>query len=152
MIQLLNNSQKTYKFTMTNNPITKVQQSPRPTGIDIETLDPENDKAKIEKILKNENYSTAEEVVLKPGINKYENEEHAEYLYKTLGAPEEGGVTIIGSGKTRSVTNNNFVLEVDGEGKETKDHFFKKYRQPVGMVTHTEIDPELCRLKPEPSV
>lgn len=151
MIRLLNNGKKTYKFNLSKNPVTRPMQSPMPTGIDMNDLDPDKDRAQIEKILKHEHYSLMTEITIVPGINEIRSDEHAEYIYSILGSPEEGGVTILGSGKTREVTNSNFLLEVDKEGNEVRDNFFSKYRNPVGMVIHTEADPSLFKLMPEES-
>ncbi len=152
MIRLFNKSQKTYKFTLTDNPVTHPQQSPMPTGKALDELDPEKDKKEIEKILKHEHYSTSKEIVIRPGLNEIENDEQGEYIYNLLGNPEEGGVTILGTGKTRPVTNSNFLIEVGEDGKEIKDNLFRKCRMPSGIVTFTEADPELFKLKQNESV
>ena len=151
MIRLMNESEKEFVFTLTKNPIINVRQSPRPTGINVDELDPsKNDyQTKKDAILKHPNYSKAETVVFKPGLNTFENDEHAEYIYMTLGNPEEAGSVPIGGGKWVGVKNENFVKEVDETGKEIKNHFYKKYRVPAGFQMVNTIDETLAILKKE---
>lgn len=137
MITLKNISDKSFKFVFTKNPITAPFQNPQPTGKDLDTLDPDDDKLEIQQILKHPNYSPAEEFVLKPGINKIENEEWAEYIYAQLGNPEEAGQFIPGNPRT-NVINKNIILEVDKDGNEIKDHFYRKYRMPAMVMKFDE--------------
>ena|SRR3990167_2486373 len=150
-IRLFNNSDKEFSFTLTEHPITNVRESPTPTGVKIEELDPtkSNYRQKKEEILNHLYYSPTSIVMLRMGVNDFENEEWAEYIYQTLGNPEEGGVIPIGSGSFEKVKNNNFVIEVDENGKEIKDHLWKKYRRPAGVQIHKEIDSSLFKLQKE---
>jgi len=124
------------EFKMTQHPITNPQESPSPTGKFLSDLDPNDPKYKLQKaeILNHPNYSMSETVALKPGINKYENEEHAEYLYKILGNPEVGGVVVFADGEREPIKNRNILFEVDEKGAEIRDHFYKKYRMPIRMA------------------
>lgn len=124
------------EFRMTKKPISNRQASPAPTGKKISDLDQNDPNYKIEreKILSHPNYSESELVVLKPGINVFENEEHAEYLYEQLGNPEVGGYMTYTDGTQDKVVNKNILIEVDEKGNEVKDNLFKKYRQPLRMA------------------
>ena len=148
MIYLLNKKEKTYKWQMTEHPVTNPQESPRPTGKHLDELDPRKANYALEKqkILSHPNYSENEEVVLKPGLNKYENHEHAEWIYREMGAPEDAG-TILRGGKEIAVRNNNFVLEVNEKGEEIKDNFYPKYREQYAVQMYKEPNPELEVLK-----
>jgi len=116
---------------MTETPISNPQACPAPTGKFVSDLDPAARDYKIEKekILSHPNYSESETIVIKPGINKIENDEQAEYLYKTIGNPEDGGMVTFSDGDSERIINQNVLFEVDEDGKEIKDNFYKKYRQ-----------------------
>ena len=58
--------------------------------------------------------------ILKFGLKEKYNEEQAEYLYKTFGDPELAS--------RDGLKNENFLIEIDEDGKEVKDYLFKKYR------------------------
>lgn len=143
---------------MTNNPITQPQQSPAPTGKRLDSLDPKAADYQLEKskILNHPNYSTSKMVTLEPGLNDFKNEEHAEYFFKQLGNPEDGGVRPMGNKTVKVITNKNFVWEVEavdkpekGESayKTVKGPWFEKYRQPDGVVMHTTADPSQFQIQ-----
>ena len=134
-IILKNTSEKTYEMRMTKNPITNPQQSPRPTGKSLDELDPKsatyvNDK---NAILKHPNYSESKVIYLEPGINKFENNEHAEYLYQTLGQPDDAGKEWVGQTQVQATPNHNFVIEVNEKGEEIRTNLWNKYRKQKGV-------------------
>ena len=143
MIRLLNLSKKTYKIKMTKHPISRPFESPQPTG---KELNDDMDKRKQEEILSHPNYSPANEIVLKPGVNEIENDEQAEYLYMTLGNPEDGGVTFYGN-QAYPVKNENFILEVDKDGNEIKDNLWKKYRINKNPLINKQASPDQFQIK-----
>ena len=151
MITLLNQSDKKYEMRMTNNPVTNPRQSPRPEGFSLEELDPKDPSYQIKKmrIENHPNYSESEVIYLKPGLNKFENEEHAEYFYAQLGNPESGGSIPSGVGQTVPVTNSNFVWETDKEGNPTKGPLFNKYRKTTSAQVRTTALPSQFDLRPE---
>lgn len=124
------------EFRLTKNPITKPSQNSKPEGKGLDDLDPQKPDYRVqrEKILKHPNYSASELVVLKPGLNKFENNEQAEYLYQMLGNPEVGGYIPHTDGSKEVITNENVLIEVDKDGNEIKDNLFKKYRRQVGRL------------------
>lgn len=129
---------KPMKFTLTKSPISNIKQSPKPEGVGVEDLDPahpEYNQLKT-RILSHPNYSEAEVVYLKPGINVFDNDEHAEYLYKLLGNPVEGGYIPLSDGSKRMIKNPNIIHEVNEKGEPIEGEWFAKYRQPVGYL-HT---------------
>lgn len=121
------------EFRLTKTPISNTQASPSPTGKKIGDLDPKAVNYSVEKkaILNHPNYSDNEVITLKPGLNKFENEEHAEYLYKILGNPENGGVVTYSDGTEGRIINKNILIQVDEKGEEVKGELYKKYRQPL---------------------
>lgn len=124
---------KKFTITMTKTPISNPQASPSPTGVFIDKLDPSDPKYLLNKdeILRHANYSESEDVTLKPGINEFENDEQAEYFYKILGNPEEGGTIRVGVNSEVRITNRNILIEVDAKGEEVKGagSFWEKYRK-----------------------
>lgn len=124
MIRLLNKSKKTFKFRLTDYPITKPQQSPMPTGKKFDQLT----ESEQEKVLKHPDYSKSTEVDLVPGVNEFKNDEWAEYFYKELGQVEEGGFVEFAGGSKYHVVNENIVIEIDKDGKEIRENLFRKYR------------------------
>lgn len=129
---------KPMKFTLTKSPISNIKQSPKPEGVGVEDLDPahtEYNQLKT-RILSHPNYSEAEVVYLKPGINVFDNDEHAEYLYKLLGNPVEGGYIPLSDGSKRMIKNPNIIHEVNEKGEVIEGEWFEKYRKPVGYL-HT---------------
>lgn len=139
------------EIKMTANPITNPKQSPQPLGYLISDLDPKASDYNVKKmaVLNHPDYSEAVTVRLEPGVNEFENEEHAEYLYKTLGNPEDGGVIPVGVNQTFPVVNKNILHEVDENGNPTKGPLFQKYRKPVGTVTRVSANPVNFELRPE---
>lgn len=138
----MNTSKQKFEFRLTKNPVSNPAASPEPTGKRVEDAKDENERR---LILKHTNYSESEVVYLRPGINEFKNEEHAEYLYSQLGNPEDGGIVPISANKSYEVVNKNIVLEVDAEGNEIKDHLWLKYRKPIGVQVVTTVDPSLFR-------
>lgn len=132
-ITLFYKGNKPLSFNLTRNPMTNRRQSPKPEGKGLEDLDPQdpNYQADKQKILKHPQYSPSETVVLKPGLNKFENEEQAAYLYEMLGNPEVGGYIPLSDGSHIEIQNENVLIEVDEKGEEIKDNLFKKFRQPM---------------------
>jgi hypothetical protein len=133
MILLKYLGEEPMEFRLTKCPVSNPRACPAPEGVrlsDIDKNDPEY-KMKREKILNHPNYSTNEPVVLKPGVNKFENEEHAEYLYMILGNPETGGVINYADGSSDRIKNDNILIEVDEKEKEIRDNLFKKHRMPL---------------------
>jgi len=163
MIKLLYEKEKTLEFRLTKNPMTRPQQSPEPLGFKVDDLDPnEPDTAeKISKTKNHFNYSETELVLLKKGVNTFENEEHAEYLYYTLGNPVSGGTVPLGHGQVASVENNNVIHEVeeveekDTEGKKklvlkkVEGKLFKKYRLATGAQINQVLNPSAFKLPEE---
>ena len=149
MIYLLNKKERTFKWQMTNHPVTNPQESPMPTGKNLEDLDVKKMNYKMERdaILNHPNYSEAFEVVLRPGLNKYENHEQAEWIYREMGSSEDAGTILRGKTEVQ-IKNNNFVFEVNEKGEEVKDNFYNKYRLPTGVQMYTKPNPELEVLKP----
>ncbi len=157
MIKLLNTSEQEFVLKMTNKPFSRPEQSPTVRVMDQTsgTLksrkleDCQNDSER-DLVLKHHLYSPSNTVVLKPGINEFENEEHALYLYLTLGNAEHGGKDLNGV----IVRNNNIVIEVDDDGKEIRDNLYLKanrnkaelpmseQRNPEEGVVHTEVAKE----------
>ncbi len=144
MIRLQNTSDKTYEFKMTKNPITNPQQSPRPTGKSLEDLDLKapNYVNQKNEIINHPNYSLSKTIYLEPGINEFENDEHAEYFYATLGQPEDAGLIPVGRTFVKASDNKNFVLEVDDKGKEIKTNLWNKYRKTTIAQMNTNLDLE----------
>lgn len=125
------------EFTLTRNPVTLPQQSPAPMGKFLKDLDPNHPKYRQQKaeIENHANYSPSEKIILKPGINLIENDEHAEYIYQQLGVPEIGGTVPFGVHEQRTIVNRNICCEVDAKGEEIKDNLFLKYRIQRGVQT-----------------
>ena len=142
MVRLLNTSEQKFEFRLTKNPVSNPASSPEPTG---KRLSDAKDANEAQLISKHPSYSESEVVYLRPGINEFKNEEHAEYFYSQLGNPEDGGIVPISANKSYEVTNRNIVLEVDAEGKEVRDNLWLKYRKPVGVQVVTNVDPSLFR-------
>lgn len=144
MIRLQNLSTKKFEFKLTKNPVKLPQQSPQPTG-----KLPEDAENSIEKetILNHPYYSECETVIVKPGLNELENDEQAEYIYMTLGNPEEAGSVPLGANRWQEIKNRNIIIEVDEKGKEIRDHFFAKYRNPLGAQTVKEVDNQLFNIQ-----
>lgn len=162
MIKLLYEGEKTLEFKLTMTPISNPQESPEPTGHSVESLDPKaydyNQKKKL--ILEHPNYSENETVLLRPGINEFENEEQAEYIYRELGNPVDGGSVPVGSGKTASVVNNNVLHEaeeveeeIEGEVKmilkKVEGPLHIKYRVRSGVQIHQTYDKSAFELPKE---
>ena len=138
MIRLLNERDKTYAFQMTDHPISNLQESPEPTGKPIT-----NDMTEAEEkaIKEHPNYSKNQTVELKAkGVTEFKNDEHAEYIFKILGDPEDGGSIPSGAGKI-PVTNKNFVHEVDEKGIKIMDNLYAKYRivKTAQMSEHVRV-------------
>lgn len=162
MIKLIYEGEKTLEFKLTMTPISNPQESPEPLGYSIESLDPKaaDYKQKRDLTLNHFNYSENETVLLKPGINEFENEEQAEYLYRELGNPVDGGSIPVGGGKTASVVNNNVLHEVEEveeevEGKvkmvlkKVEGTLHKKYRLRSGVQVHQTYDKSAFELPKE---
>lgn len=148
-MKLLNQSKTKYQFTLTKNPITNVRQSPAPMGLTVEELDPGDVDylKKKNEILNHPYYSESEVVYCKPGINDYDNDEQAEYIYKTLGDPEVAEYIPVGAGRTEPLMNKNFVWEVDKDGNPVKGALFQKYRIQHGQQVHLTADPSQFKVQ-----
>lgn len=147
MIRLLNTNTITYEMRMTKNPITNPQQSPQPTGKKLEDLDSKSPDYVNQKnaILNHPNYSESKVYYLEPGINVFENDEQAEYLYATLGNPEDAGLIPVGRSFVKTERNKNYILEVDEEGKEIRDHLFAKYRKQTSIQLNTNLELDVVK-------
>lgn len=143
MIRLKNLSTKTYKIVMTEHPITKPFQSPTPTGI---KLSDELSSLEYDEIKNHPKYSSSEEVILKPGINEFKNDEQAEYFYSVLGQADNGGVIYSGN-QAVQIQNNNFILEVDEKGNEIKSNLWKKYRDIKSPLVNRGVDQNQFNIK-----
>lgn len=139
MKYILNNTEKTIKFTLTEHPITEPWESPNPLGLKLEELDPENgkDRLKLEENKRHPNYCEAEEITVKPGLNEFENEEHAEWVFQ-WGGPAYQEQWVNGP------EAEYFIVEADEEGNELpKDQssFYRKYRARKGPELHRGFAP-----------
>lgn len=147
-MKLLFEGEKALEFRLTKNPITNIRQSPAPLGYTLDSLDPNDAEynVKKQKLLQHPNYSENELVVLKPGLNEFTNLEHAEYLYRELGNPVDGGSVPVGGNQTIMVQNNNILHEVDKDGKKIEGPFHKKYRTRSGVQVNRAYDPSAFKL------
>ncbi len=120
----------TVDTNLTENPITKTRQW---------TEYPKDASGNVDKLAvkhyKKEDRSKKHHIVIKPGEmmkfadNRNFNEEQAEYLYLTYGAPDLATAD--------GVKNNNWLIEVDKEGNEVKDYLFQKYRVKAAQEQYT---------------
>tara|TARA_R100000687_G_C6426707_1_gene153681 strand:- start:496 stop:948 length:453 start_codon:yes stop_codon:yes gene_type:complete len=141
MKYLLNKTSEEVTSTLTDHPLTNVQESPNPTHhpdlSDLNKDDPK-DKVKMTEITNHPNYSKAEKVTLNPGLNKFKNEEWAEYFYSIIGGTgfQEkyiGGPEV-----------DHWIIEADKEGNELKNEessMWKKYRSRVPITIGSSDKP-----------
>lgn len=143
MIRLKNLRNKSITHEVTRVPLSDTRKASEPALID--DLDNLGEKIPDPRLL-----TEMDTLVLKADAitefdgkeDKEYNEEQAEYLYKTLGTVEDGGHSYQGGPK---VTNSNFLIEVDKEGKETKENLYKKYRlvqSPAVMQNIVRVENE----------
>lgn len=139
-VRLKYTGEKKLSFKVTTCPISNPKASPMPTGMSIDELDEKDPefKKKRDAILGNADYAESEDITLKKGINEFENNEQAEYLYRMLGNPEIGGTIPFGVNQEHTVVNGNCLIEVDEKGIEIRGtkSLFDKYRKPSGIQMH----------------